>query len=234
MEKNIPHGAFYIVSTPIGNMDDLSVRARECLKTVDLIACEDTRHTGLLLSRLGIKKKLVSYNDINALRRLPLLLDNLEHGKDIALVSDAGTPGVSDPAYRIVRAALDAGFKVLSIPGPSAVLSALVVSGLPLDRFVFEGFLPQKKSARAARLELLKSESRTIVLFESPHRIISLLETVLDIMGNRELSVSRELTKLHEETVRGSAESVLTQLKNSKPRGEYTVVIRGIGKKGSL
>jgi len=141
---------------------------------------------------------------------------------------------VSDPAYRIVRAALDAGFKVLSIPGPSAVLSALVVSGLPPDRFVFEGFLPQKKSARAARLELLKSESRTIVLFESPHRIISLLETVLDIMGNRELSVSRELTKLHEETVRGSAESVLTHLKNSKPRGEYTVVIRGIGKKGSL
>ena len=138
------YGELFIVSTPIGNLGDISERALECLRAVDIIACEDTRHTGLLLSRFNIKKRLISYNDVNAVKRLPVLLDFLGNGKDIALVSDAGTPGVCDPAYRIVRFALDEGFEVKSIPGASAVLSALVVSGLPLDRFIFEGFLPKK------------------------------------------------------------------------------------------
>ncbi len=229
-----PPGLLYIVSTPIGNMDDFSPRARTCLETVAVIACEDTRHTGLMLSRLGIKKRLVSYNDINAEKRLPLLTAYLKKGTDVAVVSDAGTPGVSDPAYRIVLAAAELGVKILCIPGPSAVLAALVVSGLPLDRFVFEGFLPNKGAARIKRLELLKDEQRTIVLFESPYRITRLLESILDVMGDRLVSVSRELTKLHEETVRGMVGEVLEQLREKKARGEYTVVLHGAEKKRKL
>lgn len=225
-------GCLYIVSTPIGNMDDLSPRALELLRSVDLIACEDTRHTGMLLSRLGIKNRLVSYNDINETKRTPLILETIFSCRDVALVCDSGTPGVSDPAYRVVRAAVEHGIPVLSIPGPSAVLAALVVSGLPLDRFVFEGFLPPRGMKRMKSLDALKNEPRTIVLFESPHRIISLLESVLSVFGDREISVSRELTKLFEETVRGAVSSVLETLKRKKPRGEYTVVIRGTGKKG--
>lgn len=226
------YGSVYIVSTPIGNMGDISKRALNCLKSADIIACEDTRRTGLLLSRLGFKKRLISYNDVNARKRLPMLLDHLANGNDVALVSDAGTPGISDPAYRIVRAALDSGVDVISIPGPSAVLAALVISGLPVDRFVFEGFLPQKGAARNKRLECLINEPRTMVFYESPHRIIKLLTSIQDILGDREISVSRELTKLHEETVRGSVTEVLDLLSLKKPRGEYTVVVRGIGKKG--
>ncbi len=232
MTDKIKSGSVYIVSTPIGNMGDISKRALNCLESSDIIACEDTRRTGLLLSRLGFKKRLISYNDFNARKRLPMLLDHLANGNDVALVSDAGTPGISDPAYRIVRAALDSGVDVISIPGPSAVLAALVISGLPVDRFVFEGFLPQKSAARNKRLECLINESRTMVLFESPHRIIKLLTSIQDILGDREISVSRELTKLHEETVRGSVTEVLGLLSLKKPRGEYTVVVRGTGKKG--
>jgi 16S rRNA (cytidine1402-2'-O)-methyltransferase len=227
-------GCLYIVSTPIGNMDDLSPRALELLRSVDLIACEDTRHTGMLLSRLGIKNRLVSYNNINETKRTPLILETIFSCRDVALVCDSGTPGVSDPAYRVVRAAVEHGIPVISIPGPSAVLAALVVSGLPLDRFVFEGFLPPRGMKRTKSLDALKNEPRTIVLFESPHRIISLLESVLSVFGDREISVSRELTKLFEETVRGSVSSVLETLKRKKPRGEYTVVIRGTGKKGNV
>ncbi len=225
-------GVLYIVSTPIGNMGDLPPRAVECLGSVDLIACEDTRHTGLLLSRIGIKNRLVPYNDINENRRTPLIIQTLSSGRDVALVCDAGTPGVSDPAYRIVHAATDAGFTVTSIPGPSALLSALVVSGLPLDRFVFEGFLPSKGMKRTKSLEKLADEERTIVLYESPFRIIDLLEIILSVLGDREISVSRELTKMFEETVRGTVSVVLETMKTKKPRGEYTVVIRGLGKRG--
>jgi 16S rRNA (cytidine1402-2'-O)-methyltransferase len=231
-EKSVP-GNLYIVSTPIGNMGDLSPRAVECLSGVDLIACEDTRHTGLLLSRLGIKKRLVPYNDINEYNRTPLIIQTLTQGQDVALVSDAGTPGVSDPAYRVVCAAVEAGCPVFSIPGPSAVLAALVVSGLPLDRFVFEGFLPSKGKRRENSLLSFKDEPRTIVLYESPFRIINLLELIFTLLGDREISVSREITKLHEETVRGRVSDVVATLKSKKPRGEYTVVIRGLGKRGS-
>ena len=231
---NSQPGILYIVSTPIGNMSDLSQRAIECLQSVDLIACEDTRHSGLLLSRLGIKKRLVAYNDINERERTPQIIRTLSDGMDVAMISDAGTPGVSDPAYRVVRAAIDSGFSVFSIPGPSAVLAALVVSGLPLDRFIFEGFLPSKGAKRRKSLETLLHEARTIVLYESPYRIIDLLELILSALGDREISVSRELTKLHEETVRGKTSEVLAELKTKKPRGEYTVVLRGIGEKRSI
>jgi 16S rRNA (cytidine1402-2'-O)-methyltransferase len=213
-------------------MADLSPRALDRLRSVDLIACEDTRHTGLFLSKLGIKKRLVQYHDINETKRTPFILETLSSGCDVAIVCDAGTPGVSDPAYRIVLAAVEHGIPVLPIPGPSAVLAALVVSGLPLDRFVFEGFLPSRGMKRLKSLEALINEPRTIVLFESPYRIINLLESVLSVLGERDISVSRELTKLFEETVRGSVSSVLEALKRKKPRGEYTVVIRGIGKRG--
>ncbi len=223
----IERGKLYLVATPIGNLGDLSQRAIDCLGSADAVACEDTRHTGKLLSHLGIKKRLISYNDINAGKKVPLVLSLLENGNDVALVSDAGTPGVSDPAYRLVRGAVDAGIDVLSIPGPSAVLSALVISGFPLDRFVFEGFLPPKGNKRMKRILYLKYESRTIVLYESPHRIMKLLRSIHELLGDREVSVSREMTKLYEETVRGPVSLVIEQLEKTKPRGEYTVVVRG-------
>lgn len=225
-------GSLYIVSTPIGNMSDFSSRALECLRSVEYIACEDTRHTGLFLSRLGIKKRLFSYNNINEKTRSLRVVKLLSEGYDVALVCDAGTPGISDPAYRVIHSAVFAGYTVYSIPGPSAVLAALVVSGLPLDRFVFEGFLPQKGMKRIKSIEALKDEPRTIVLYESPYRIIILLEQILEILGDREISVSRELTKLYEETIRGRVSELLAKIKEQKHRGEYTVVIRGIGKKG--
>jgi 16S rRNA (cytidine1402-2'-O)-methyltransferase len=228
----IRRGSLYIVSTPIGNMGDISSRALENLRSVELIACEDTRHTGLFLSRLGIKKKLVSYHDRNERSRVSHILETLAEGSDVAVVCDAGTPGISDPAYRIVHEAVESGFDVYSIPGPSAVLAALVVSGLPLDRFVFEGFLPQKGMKRVKSIEALREEPRTIVIYESPYRIIGLLEQVLSIIGDRAISVSREITKLHEETIRGRVSEVLALIRERRPRGEYTVVINGIGKKG--
>jgi len=224
-------GCLYIISTPIGNVNDISQRALNLLASVELIACEDTRRTGRFLSRIGLKKRLVSYHDYNALKRTPLLLENLNNGSDVALVSDAGTPGVSDPAYRVISAAVEKSFEVIAVPGPSAALAALVVSGLPLDRFVFEGFLPPRGARRQKRIEALSDEPRTIILFESPHRIHNLLEIILRVMGDREISISREMTKLHEETLRGHVSEVIESMKNTTPRGEYTVVIRGKGKK---
>ena len=230
MMNELKKGHLYIISTPIGNMGDISSRAIDFLKSVEFVACEDTRHSGLLLSRLGFKKKLISYNDINALKKTSVILGHLEKGHDVALVSDAGTPGISDPAYRLICAALDSHYDVTAVPGPSAVLSALVISGLPLDRFVFEGFLPHKAVQRRKRIEFLSDETRTIVLFESPHRILDLLEIIREILGDREISVSREMTKLYEETIRGHVSDVIETLKTKTPRGEFTVVIRGAGK----
>jgi 16S rRNA (cytidine1402-2'-O)-methyltransferase len=226
--NEIKKGFLFIVSTPIGNLKDITKRAVECLSSVDIIACEDTRHTGMLLSHLGIKKKLISYNNFNENTKSSFLLSLLENGNNIAVVSDAGTPGISDPAYRIVKLAVDSGFGVFSIPGPSALLSALVVSGFPIDRFVFEGFFPPRGAKRLKHIENLKNESRTIVLFESPHRILNLLELLLEIFGDRDVSVSREMTKIYEETIRGKLSFVIESIKKTKPRGEYTVVVRGL------
>ncbi len=224
-------GALYVVSTPIGNIGDLSERAVKCLAGVDVVACEDTRRTGKLLSRIGCKKKLISYNDTNASARCETIVNRLLDSESVALVSDAGTPGVSDPAYRVVLHALENGVPVIPVPGASAVLAALVVSGLPLDRFVFEGFLPQKGAKRLRRIEALADEERTIIIYESPYRVIRLLEEIREIMGDRRISVSRELTKLHEETVRGTVTEVLDCIGAKKTRGEYTVVVRGTGKR---
>ncbi len=215
-------GKLFVVSTPIGNMKDISQRAVECLKSVSAVACEDTRRTGLLFSRLGFKNYLISYNDINAERKVPVIISKLEKGLDIALVSDSGTPGISDPAYRLVNGAINEGIEVLSIPGPSAVLGALVVSGFPLDKFVFEGFLPQKGAKRIKSIQNLKNETRTIVLYESPYRIMNLLSSVLEILGDREISVSREMTKLYEETIRGSVSEVIEK---NRQGGAKTVVL---------
>jgi 16S rRNA (cytidine1402-2'-O)-methyltransferase len=229
-------GTLYIVATPIGNLEDLTPRAVSVLGNSAFVACEDTRRTGRLLKHLDISTRLISYHDHNEERSAARIVSAIERGDDVAVVSDAGTPGVSDPAYRVIRAALEAGITVMAVPGASAVLSALVVSGMPLDRFVFEGFLPPKSGKRRGRLEALALEQRTIVLYESPYRVVALIEAIVDIFGeDRELSVSREMTKLHEETVRGRAADVFEELRDRKPRGEYTLVIRGTGaRKGAV
>ena len=229
-------GTLYIVATPIGNLEDLTPRAMSVLGNSAFVACEDTRRTGRLLKHLDISSRLISYHDHNEERSAARIVSAIERGDDVAVVSDAGTPGVSDPAYRVIRAAIEAGITVMAVPGASAVLSALVVSGMPLDRFVFEGFLPPKPGKRRGRLEALALEQRTIVLYESPYRVIALIEAIVDVFGeDRELSVSREMTKLHEETVRGRAMDVFEELRERKPRGEYTLVIRGTGaRKGAV
>ena len=220
-------GTLWLVATPIGNLGDLSTRAREVLGQVDLVACEDTRRTGRMLAGLRIKVPLVSYFEGNERERVDELLGRLSDGDDVALVSDGGTPLVSDPGYRLVHACIGAGVEVQVVPGPSAAIAALVVSGLPTDRFVFEGFLPRKPGERMRRLEALRHEPRTLVLFESPLRVQTLLRDVLVEIGDREVAVVRELTKLHEQVVRGRVSQVLSRLGETELRGEVVVVLGG-------
>jgi len=220
-------GHLYVVGTPIGNLADLSERARETLATVDLVAAEDTRRTGRLLAHLGLKIRMLSLFEGNERQRIDELLDRLREGERVALVSDAGMPAVSDPGFRLLRAAIDAGVEISVVPGPSAVTAALVVSGLPTDRWVFEGFLPRRPSERRERLRALAHDPRTVVLFESPLRVITLLRDVLVELGDRRAAVARELTKLHEEVVRGRISEVLASLLDREPRGELVVVIEG-------
>ncbi len=222
-------GTLYIVSTPIGNLDDITHRAVKILSAADLIAAEDTRTTKVLLDHYGISKPMLSYFSHNEVQRAPQLIQRLREGQTVALVSDAGTPGISDPAYAVVRLALENGFPVVPIPGPSALLAALVTSGLPMDRFVFEGFLPLKKG-RKTKLEMLKQEHRTIVLYESPHRILKTLGELHDFFGERFICVARELTKKFEEVVRGPITTVCETLSAREPRGEYVIVIEGARK----
>lgn len=226
MSETIEPGVLYIVSTPIGNLDDITLRAIRILEGVHLIAAEDTRKTRVLLDHLKISKPLLSYYSYNETRRTPELIDHLNDGKAVALVTDAGTPGISDPAFALIRAAIDHGRGVIPIPGASAVLPALIVSGLPTDRFVFEGFLPVKKG-RKGRLEQLCGEDRTIVIYESPFRITRTVEDVHQYFGERRVAVVRELTKKFEEVVRGTTLEVLEELKKKAPRGEYVLVIEG-------
>lgn len=220
-------GTLYLVGTPIGNLGDMSDRARETLESVDVVAAEDTRRSGRLLAHFGIAAKTVSLYEANERRRTRELLAALRSGKDVAVVSDAGMPGLSDPGFRLVRACVEEGIEVRVVPGPSAAVSALVVSGLPIDRFVFEGFLPRKAGERRARLRALLHDPRTVVLFESPNRVATLLRDVLVELGDRRVAVARELTKLHEEVVRGRASEVLAHLADREPRGEVAVVIEG-------
>lgn len=218
-------GKLYVVATPIGNLKDITLRALEILKEADLILCEDTRRTRLLLTHYGISNELLSYNEHNERERIPKTIELLEEGRKVALVSDAGTPGISDPGYRLVREARIRGFDIISVPGPSAVIAALSISGLPTDRFVFEGFLPRKKKKRLKRLEFLKNEDRTIIIYESVHRIERILREILEIMGDREVALCRELTKLHEEVRFGQLSDIQTQ--EIKKKGEFVIVLRG-------
>ena len=219
-------GTLYLVATPIGNLDDITYRAVKVLSSVDLIAAEDTRKTKILLDHYAISKPMMSYFSYNERQRTPQLIERLQQGQSIALVSDAGTPGVSDPAYHIVRAALESGIPIIPIPGPSAFVSALIVSGLPTDRFVFEGFLPVKKGRRT-KLGILSTESRTMIFYESPHRILKTLEEIRSTFGERNVVVARELTKKFEEIVRGPISSVLASLTSKPTRGEYVLVVEG-------
>jgi 16S rRNA (cytidine1402-2'-O)-methyltransferase len=220
-------GVLYIVATPIGNLEDLSARALRVLREVDAIAAEDTRRTAKLLAHYGISKPLVSYHDAVERRKAPELVEQLRGGRKLALVSDAGTPLVSDPGYRLVRGALDAGIAVVPIPGASAATALLSVCGFATDRFVFEGFLPERPGRRRRRLEELREEPRTIVLYESPHHVERALAEIEEVLGDREVVVGRELTKLFEEIFRGSVSAVRRMLAEKPPRGEYTIVVRG-------
>jgi len=220
-------GKLYIVATPIGNMADISFRAVEILREVDIIACEDTRHSGRLLKHHEISSQLTAYHDHNKDRAAPQLVDRLVGGMNIALITDAGTPGVSDPAYLLVNRAIDAGVEVISIPGPSAAIAALSVSGLPCDRFVFEGFLPLKKGKRRSRLAELASDPRTVIFYESPHRIQKLLALIGETVGNRRCVIARELTKVHEEVLRGTVSEMIEHFASRQPRGEFVLLMEG-------
>jgi len=220
-------GTLYVVSTPIGNLEDLTYRAVRVLSEVDIVACEDTRHSQKLFHHYGIKTKTISYHEHNERDRAGELLASIKSGLDVAVVSDAGTPGISDPGFRVVRMALEAGLRVVPIPGPTALISALVASGLPSDEFFFAGFLPARSGPRRTRLADLVGIPSTIVFYEAPHRIIASLEDAREILGEREAVVARELTKLHEEILRGSLSELVAWFSQAahEPRGEMVVVI---------
>lgn len=220
-------GTLYVVSTPIGNLDDLTYRAVRVLSEVDLIACEDTRHSQKLLNHYGIKAKTVSYHEHNERDRAEELIGQLKSGLDVAIVSDAGTPGISDPGFRVVRMAHEADLKVVPIPGPTALVSALVASGLPSDEFFFAGFLPARSGARRSRLAELAGIPSTLVFYEAPHRMAASLKDAREILGEREAVVARELTKLHEEIVRGRLSDLADRFSagGHEPRGEIVVVV---------
>jgi len=226
--SQLPAG-LYVVSTPIGNLGDITHRALEVLTKADVVACEDTRHTGLLLTHFGIKNRLVSYNEYNKLRRTPEIINLLSEGKTVALVSDAGTPGISDPGYYLIREAIAQGFRIFPIPGASALLAALVVSGLPSDRFAFEGFLPKRAGRRQKRLKALTHEPRTMIFCESALRVKKLLEEMRNLWGERKAALCRELTKKFEEVIRGTFSEILEAVGNRELKGEVVVVVAGTG-----
>ena len=222
-------GTLYIVGTPIGNLEDMTFRAVRILQTVDMIAAEDTRHTGNLLQHFQIKASQLSYHDHNRHSRIPELLEYLGQGKAIALVSDAGMPGISDPGYELVKACIASGFPVVPIPGPSAVIAALTASGLPTEQFVFAGFLPSKGQERQERLEAIQTEFRTLIFYEAPHRLRQTLQDLAEVLSqDRQLVLARELTKLHEEFWRGSIGEAIAQHIEREPQGEYTLVVAGL------
>lgn len=223
------NGTLYIVSTPIGNLEDITLRALRVLKEVDLIAAEDTRHTRKLLTYYNIHTPLTSYFEHNELVKAPEIIKRLKDGKDVALVSDAGTPGISDPGYRLVGLAIEDSISVVPIPGPCAIIASLSASGLPTDRFSFFGFIPKKKMERKAFLTNLKGEDRTIVLYESPRRLRATLEDILETLGDVELVVAREVTKIHEEFLRGKVSHILKVLRERAIKGEITIILKGLG-----
>ena len=221
-------GTLYLVATPIGNLQDISLRALETLKTVDLIACEDTRHTRKLLTHFGIRARLTSYHEHNEQTRAEELAELLLDGKSIAVVSDAGTPAICDPSFRIVLKAHEIGARVVPIPGAVAFVNALIVSGLPSDSFFFGGFLPSKKGERRNRLEEVKAIPATLIFYETPHRIAKSLADCLEILGNRKAAVARELTKLHEEIIRGKLKELAEKFAEKPTKGEIVLVIEKV------
>jgi 16S rRNA (cytidine1402-2'-O)-methyltransferase len=226
-------GTLFVVATPLGNLEDLSPRAERVLRSAALIACEDTRRTGKLLARFGIEGRTISCHRFNERARLEPVLEVLGEGGDVALVSDGGTPGLSDPGSLLVRAARDAGIPVSPVPGPTAVAALLSASGLPADRFVFDGFLPHREGERRRRLEGLAREERTVVVFEAPHRIRQALRDMAEILGPRPLVLGRELTKTHETLLSGTAEEVLAALGDGDVRGEIAIAIEGAREDGA-
>ena len=220
-------GILYIVPTPIGNLEDITLRALRVLKEVELIAAEDTRHTRNLLAHFGIKTALTSYHEHNERNKSRSLVERLKSGASIALVSDAGTPAISDPGYRIVVDAIEAGLQVIPLPGASALTTALSASGLPTDRFLFEGFLPAKPQERKVKLQALRSETATLVFYEAPHRLTDSLADMLKIFGDREIAMARELTKVHEEFRRGKLSEIVGPLDDHEIKGELVIVVQG-------
>lgn len=221
-------GKLYIVSTPIGNLEDITLRAMRTLREVDLIACEDTRVTKKLLSHYQIQKPLTSYHEHNEKEKAEELIGLLDSGKSIALVSDAGTPGVSDPGYRLVKLASEKGIEIIPVPGPSAAIAALSISGLPTSSFAFFGFLPKTDKKKREFLEEIREHTQTLIFYESPHRVLKTLLSILKTLGDRQVSVSRELTKMFEETVRESISKVIQILGERKEiKGEFTIVVEG-------
>lgn len=219
-------GDLYLVPTPIGNLEDITLRALRILREVTLIAAEDTRTARILLDRYEITTPLTSYHEYNKLTKLDTILTALETG-DVALVSDAGTPGISDPGYELIQAAITRGIQVIPLPGPSALLPALVASGLPTDRFLYLGFLPRKQSARRNALQAIRDVPYTLVLYEAPHRLLDSLSDLAGVLGQRQIAVARELTKLYEEIWRGTPGEALEHFTHNPPRGEITLVIAG-------
>jgi 16S rRNA (cytidine1402-2'-O)-methyltransferase len=220
-------GILYIVATPIGNLEDLTIRALRILKEVDLIAAEDTRHSRKLLDHYGVKTALTSYHEHNEKPKAQKLVERMQGGERVALISDAGTPLLSDPGYRLVREAIRAGIPISPVPGPSALLAALSASGLPVESFVFEGFLPAKKGERREKLQSLSGEARTLVFYETPHRLKECLADIREILGEREMVLARELSKWHEEFLRGSTGELILRLADQEVRGEFTLVVSG-------
>lgn len=217
----------YVVPTPIGNLDDITIRAIKTLESVDIILCEDTRRSKKLLNHIGIKSNLKSHHKFNEHKELEKVVEKIILGNNVALITDAGTPGISDPGFLIIRTCIAKKIKVECLPGPTALIPGIVLSGLPMEKFIFEGFLPLKKG-RSSRLKVLSSENRTMIFYESPHRLIKTLNDFQSTFGSeRKISVSRELTKIYEETKRGSSKEIIKIFENKKPKGEFVIVVDG-------
>jgi len=220
-------GKLYLVPTPIGNMSDISKRAVETLDEVEIVACEDTRHSGQLLKKIGLKKKLVSYHDFNESLRAKQLTEAINKGQSIAVITDAGSPGISDPAYRLVKSAIENDLDIIPLPGPTALIPALTASGLPTDRFFFEGFLSFKSTARRKRLEKLKDFEHTLIFYESPHRIEKSLKDIQEILGNRKACLAREISKKFEQFIRGNLDEILEKVTQKTVKGEIVIIVDG-------
>ena len=217
----------YVVPTPIGNLDDITIRAIKTLESVDIILCEDTRRSKKLLNHIGVKSNLKSHHKFNEHKELEKVVEKIILGNNVALITDAGTPGISDPGFLIIRSCIAKKIKVECLPGPTALIPGIVLSGLPMEKFIFEGFLPLKKG-RSSRLKALSFENRTMIFYESPHRLIKTLNDFQSTFGSeRKISVSRELTKIYEETKRGSLKEIIKIFENKKPKGEFVIVVNG-------